>query len=351
MTKLAVFFDGTWNTPTDRTNVYKLYKLLDEVDLSKQQGVYIPGVGTEKGGLLSSVHNFFGGAFGDGLSKNILQGYRWLIDIYKPGDEIFIIGFSRGAYSARSLAGLIRNCGLLRKENISAANEAYNMYRDKLGPESEAAKEFRKELSFDVDISFVGVWDTVGSLGIPVKGFSLPGFNDHYQFHDTQLSRRVRAAYHGLAINEFRSPYEPTFWTKADALQNARPDNLPVEQRWFIGAHSNVGGGYAQDRLCNVTCRWIQKMAQKHGLEFFSDWPVGDEDYSLPPRDSYSEFVGEHRGLDKVVERVCRTVGSPDTLNETLDPSVKRRIEADPKFLSGDMSLKAALLKLPLGHD
>src|SRR5262245_50172447 len=124
MAKLAVFFDGTWNTPTDRTNVYKLYKLLNEVDLSKQQGVYIPGVGTEAGGLLSSFKKFFGGAFGDGLSKNILQGYEWLIDKYHPGDEIFIIGFSRGAYSARSLAGLIRNCGLLRKENINAANEA-----------------------------------------------------------------------------------------------------------------------------------------------------------------------------------------------------------------------------------
>jgi uncharacterized protein (DUF2235 family) len=351
MANLAVFFDGTWNTPTDRTNVYKLYKLLDEIDLSKQQGTYIQGVGTEKGGLFASCKHFLGGAFGDGLSKNILDGYKWIIEAYQEGDRIFIFGFSRGAYTARSLAGLIRNCGILRKENSKYIDEAYSMYRDQMGPDCEQAKDFRQRFSFDPGIDFIGVWDTVGSLGVPVDGLPLPGFKDYYKFHDTKLSKSVKAAYHALASNEFRLPYAPTLWTKQDDPNQARPAELPVEQRWFIGAHCNVGGGYAQDKLCDLSCRWIQKTAQISGLKFLADWPVGADDYKMPPRDSYGEFIADHPELAPVVNRVARPVGSSGTLSETIDPSVTKRINEDNAFLANDPELKAALMTLPLGKD
>jgi uncharacterized protein (DUF2235 family) len=349
MTQLAVFFDGTWNTPSDRTNVYKLYKLLDEIDLSKQEGIYIPGVGTENGGLFESCKHFLGGAFGDGLSENILDGYKWLIQTYQEGNKIFLFGFSRGAYTARSLAGLIRNCGILRKENSKYIDEAYSMYRDAMGPDCDQAKEFRQRFSFDPGIDFIGVWDTVGSLGIPVDGLALPGFKDYYKFHDTKLSKSVKAAYHALAINEFRAPYAPTLWTQQDDPNQGRPGNLPVEQRWFIGAHCNVGGGYAQDELCDLPCRWIQKMAQLAGLKFLADWPVGTDAYETPPRDSYQEFVGEHPELAPVVKRVPRPAGNSDTLFETVDPSVIKRIAEDGAFLNTDPQLKTALTRLPVG--
>ncbi len=349
MTKLAIFFDGTWNTPADRTNVYKLYKIMNDIDNSKQRATYIQGVGTEKGGLLSSCEHFLGGAFGDGLSENILQGYKWLIECYHENDAIFIFGFSRGAYTARSLAGLTRSCGILKQENAEKINEAYEMYRDKLDPDSPEAKNFRNQFSFEPDITFVGVWDTVGSLGIPVNGLRLPGFHDYYNFHDTKLSRKVLAAYHALAINEFRSPYSPTLWTKQDDPKAARPANLPVEQRWFIGAHSNVGGGYTGDVLCNIPCRWIQKLAQRHGLEFFADWPVGDNDYNAQPRDSYEEFVTEHPDARAFLQRTPRAVYDPAALGETVDPSVIKRLNEDASFLRADPELKEALLKLPPG--
>jgi uncharacterized protein (DUF2235 family) len=349
MAKLAVFFDGTWNTPADRTNVYKLYKLLDDRDSSKQQAHYVQGVGTEKGGLLASFKNFLGGAFGDGLSENILDGYKWLINVYQKEDEVFLFGFSRGAYSARSLAGLIRNCGILHKESLNYVDEAYDIYRDKLHPESKEPRDFRNRFSAETFIKFIGVWDTVGALGIPVEGWDLPGFRENYHFHDTNLSNKVKAAYQALAINEFRAPYAPTLWTRDP--DQARPEGLPVEQRWFIGAHSNIGGGYTGDKLCNLSCRWIQKMARKHGLKFFTDWLVGEEDYRTDPRDSYKEFIEEHPEAGKVVEHQCRLPGQPLTLNETVDPSVRKRVESDQSFLKGKPGLKDATLNLPVGQD
>jgi uncharacterized protein (DUF2235 family) len=349
MTKLAVFFDGSWNTPTDRTNVYKLYKLLNDLDPVIQQAVYIQGVGTDnKGGLLASFKNFLGGAFGDGLSANILTGYQWLANTYQEGDDIFLFGFSRGAYSARSLAGLIRNCGILRKEHGDLAKEAYTIYRDKLPPDSPSAKDFRDCFSYETDLAFVGVWDTVGSLGIPVGDWDLPGFKPHYQFHDTKLSTKIKAAYHALALNEFRSAYAPTLWTTND--DRARPVDLLVEQRWFLGAHSNVGGGYTPDTLCNVSCRWIQKKAQQHGLAFFSDWPVSEEDCKTAPRDSYTEFILEHPEAKKFIKRECRSVGLPSTLHETVDASVRERIRGS-SLLSDEPDLKAALQRLPVGGE
>jgi len=351
MAKLAVFFDGTWNTPTDRTNVYKLYKLLNDLDPIKQQGCYIQGVGTKEGGLFSSAAKFLGGAFGDGLCENIQAGYRWLVDTYEDGDEIFLFGFSRGAYTARSLAGMIRNCGILRKENSNYTGEAYKMYRDGLHPDAEQPSTFRKRFSFEPDISFVGVWDTVGSLGIPVNGFHLPGFSSYYEFHDTKLSGKVKAAYHALAVNEFRSPYVPTFWTRGDNPIDIRPVNLPVEQRWFIGAHSNVGGGYLKDNLCNLSCRWIQKRAQKHGLKFFFNWEVGSSDYKLEPRDSYQEFVNAHPQLEKIVKCEPRSIGAAKSLNETIDPSVINRINEDLAFLKRFPDLRTIFKKLPIGED
>jgi uncharacterized protein (DUF2235 family) len=352
--RLAVFFDGTWNTPEDRTNVHNLCSVLAAGP--NQRALYVKGVGTESGGLFGSFRALLGAAFGDGLSANIRQGYSWLVQNYEEGDEIFLFGFSRGAYSARSLAGLLRASGLLRMSGLLRENRealvgrAYENYRSG-SPDAQPARAFRAEFSREVEIAFIGVWDTVGSLGIPIEGVALPGFQERYRFHSTVLSRRIRAAYHALAIHEFRSLYAPTLWTAADEPDKARPSDLPVEQRWFIGAHSNVGGGYEDDLFCNIPCRWIQRMAQRHGLQFSSDWPAGPDDLARTLHDSYAEFTLEHGELESVVKRQVRQLGSLGTLGETVDPSVRLQIQNQPTFFDDNPELKAALLKLPVGAE
>lgn len=343
MANLAIFFDGTWNTPADRTNVHKLYQLLDTRDGSGQDACYIIGVGTDKG-LFASLKNKLSGAFGKGLSDNIREGYRWLAENYQPLDKIYLFGFSRGAYSARSLAGLIRNCGILRPETIDKVEAAYEIYRDRESPDSEEAHQFRADHAYsdETPIEFVGVWDTVGALGVPldIQGIDVPLFKSYYQFHDTNLSSRVQGAYHALAINEHRSAYAPALWTLKAGEQRA----LPAEQRWFLGAHSNVGGGYEQDKLCNPSCRWIQDKAVKHGLKFREMWSCVDADYLFPVRDSYAEFVQEHKLAEGIVKRIARSAG--EALNETIDPIVKKRLAEDAKLLKDFPALQAALLAL-----
>jgi uncharacterized protein (DUF2235 family) len=343
MTRLAVFFDGTWNTPTDRTNVDKLFKLLDGGAPAQQRGTYVQGVGTASGGLMGSFWNALGGAFGDGLSENICSGYRWLAENFRAGDQIFLFGFSRGAYTARSLAGLIRHCGIVHADTLDRIDDAYKLYRKKLPADSDPKLRFREQFATETSIEFVGVWDTVGSLGVPIGGLDFPGFSGSYDFHDTNLSSKVLAAYHALAIHEFRSPYQPTFWTSDKAR------DLPVEQRWFLGAHSNVGGGYTDDQLCNLSCRWMQKMAQRHGLRFASDWPVGPEDYAYPVRPSYDEFLKDHPAAGKMIAKIDRKPGGARSLNETIDASALEVLN-DVKLRGEWPALVKALEHLPQGE-
>ena len=191
---LVVCCDGTWNDPdelrgdvAEPTNVAKLaLALAQNVDPSAdgqaQHVHYVPGVG---------------------ISENIRDGYRFLIENYSPGDLVFLFGFSRGAYTARSLGGLIHNCGILRQDCIDQLDTAYAFYRDrtnKTHPRTIAAQIFRRDYSHeDSKVYFIGVWDTVGALGIPqgLPGWEqlskdLPQWQQLWGFHDTQLSPDVR---------------------------------------------------------------------------------------------------------------------------------------------------------------
>jgi len=198
---IALLFDGTWNEPsvskypeesTD-TNVRRFHDSIRPKadDDTPQVHWYNAGVGTE---WMNKVR---GGAFGNGLDEHIIEGYAKLLELYAPGDRIYLLGFSRGAYTARSLVGLVRMVGLLRSTGKLTVHEAYNFYRshDK-GPNSRAARELRAANSIEVEIHFVGVWDTVGAMGIPLKLFK--DFNaERYGFHDPKLSHIVRNAFHG----------------------------------------------------------------------------------------------------------------------------------------------------------
>jgi len=276
MTKrLIVCCDGTWNT-ADRvkngrpcpTNVIRMAVSIAPIDPGgvEQRVYYHPGVGTGRWDRLR------GGAFGAGLSANVVDAYRFLIDNYEPGDELYLFGFSRGAYTARSVGGLVRKCGVLRRENHERAEEAYRLYRSwATRPRGMTSSLFRSAFSYEPDIRFIGVWDTVGALGIPSLGPKLleglaARINKRWSFHDTELSTKVRAAFQALAVDEHRAAFKPTLWTQ-------RPDaeDQVLEQVWFSGAHSDIGGGLSNTSLSDLALLWMVAKAQEFDLAFLPD--------------------------------------------------------------------------------
>ena len=276
MTRLVVCMDGTWNDAdrasadgAGKTNVSRMYDLvLTSGTTVPQERFYHRGVGN--GGWFERV---IGGAAGYGLSRNVQQCYRWLCERYEYGDEIYLFGFSRGAYTARSLAGLIRNASLLKPGHLDRIEDAYDLYRSRAKskhPKAYDAIEFRAKHGWGeqpIVITCVGVWDTVGALGVPTSGPVGWLTRRRYGFHDVTLSSWVRNAFHALAIDERRKPFAPTLWeVKDDDVR--RPDHAQrVEQAWFAGVHSNVGGGYADARLSDITLEWMLRRVRRLGLE------------------------------------------------------------------------------------
>jgi hypothetical protein len=352
---LALFFDGTWNAPDDKTNAFTLSNLsLQDAD---QKVKYIIGVGAAPvRGLFGMADRLLGGAFGDGLSENIKLGYTWLCQNFEPGAKIYVVGFSRGAYSARSLAGLVRKCGILRDSSDAEVDAAYAIYRDDTPATDPKTADFRATHSVETDIEFVGVWDTVGELGIPLGGVTIPGFAGHYKFHDTTLGNTTRAAYHAIAANEFRSLYAPTLWTEAPDDTPTRDPSMPVEQRWFMGAHANVGGGYTspplnpEDLLPSIPAAWLLDMAVKHGLKTSGAIDVSPAAFQAQPIDSYEQFVKDNLLLRQVCHRQARIANTTSThaLNQTVDPSLLARLKAGD-FLAEFPVLRDQLMALPPG--
>ena len=330
--RLVVFCDGTWNS-ADKPAVTNVCKLREAVDEGKDAAVpqivkYEPGVGTRP------WERIRGGAFGVGLSRNVRDCYEFLVDHYEPGDELFFFGFSRGAFTARSLGGLVRNSGILRREHRGLVKDAYKLYRSRKpddAPSERAAKAFRDRHSHpDADIAFVGVWDTVGALGIPTYRFRLPGLSTRWAFHDTTLSRFVHHAYHAISIDERRKPFVPTLWVKkVDEHGNVEepPEHQTVEQVWFAGVHSDVGGGYPEPELSDVPLRWLTDRARDCGLVLKPGEPVAGGDPCAPPHNSLSFF---YKLLGPVDRKLMAIDGEP--INAGLDPSVKTRCAADSTY-------------------
>jgi uncharacterized protein (DUF2235 family) len=331
--KLAVLFDGTWNTVKDHTNVVRLAELIAPTSQDGSEQLppfYDKGIGTH------ALDRWSGGIFGYGLSENIRDGYRWLAANFQLGDEIFIFGFSRGAYTARSLAGMIRKCGILRNASESLVRRAYDLYRDKkLHPDSPEANAFRASFAQETRIKFIGVWDTVGSLGIPLT--RVPFGRDYFQWHDTELSKIVDYAYHAMAIDEHRADFSATVWTAH------KPENIEVEQRWFCGAHSNIGGGYRHDTLPKLALAWLMQKAAACGLGFKNTIVINAEEQLAPISDSFSEFMYGLYKLVKLGKRHYRPFGRG--VNETIDESVWQRWDAGPDYRPPTVAQGAALRK------
>jgi uncharacterized protein (DUF2235 family) len=253
MSKRIVFCaDGTWDSVQNDTNVYKLFKAI--LIASDQVAFYDDGVGSDG----TPLEKLTGGAFGDGLFQKIKDGYTKIAHVYDGGDEIFIFGFSRGAYTARSLAGMIAICGLPTGDfDDNLVNAAFQAYRN---ADQRPAFDAKYAL-FDAKITMVGVWDTVGSLGIP----ALFGKVDPvlYGFLDTSLHPDVLNAYQALAVDERRREFPPTLWTPP----SSPVANQVLEQVWFSGVHCDVGGGYPETGLSDITLSWMMGKAEKLGLQ------------------------------------------------------------------------------------
>lgn len=318
---LFICTDGTWNTADQKddgvlspSNVARMARILI-TDSDRQLSWYDEGVGTR-----DWLDKLTGGAFGHGLFDNIQQAYHFIVENYQPGDRLVLFGFSRGAFTARSLAGLIGKVGILRKKYISNIGHVYELYRKRELAQNEL-EDYREQFCHtEREIFFLGVWDTVGALGIPLKSLNwLTAWR--YKFHDTRLSNQVRHAYHAVAIDEKRRSFTPTLWQRSELS-----DGQVVEQRWFAGVHSNVGGGYKQKGLSDITLRWMLDKLRASLPDIRLD-----EDYiTREVQPDYKDTLRESRSWAYFVSRVLpavRDTRSVDVCNQVVDESVFQRMD------------------------
>ncbi len=329
---LVICCDGTWNSYDDAspTNVFKLRGLIlpDGPGGVRQSVYYDTGIGTRG----AWIERAFDGATGRGLSENVRQAYRALVDNYEPGDALYLFGFSRGAFTVRSLAGLIRNCGILRRDQRDLVEDAYDYYRDPdpaKRPDTPAAEAYRRAHAVESStfIHFIGVWDTVGSLGNPLMRHSL--INRRLRFHDVKLSSYVRNAFQALAIDEYRMQYQPAIWR-----QQAHARQQEMRQAWFIGAHSDVGGGYRDPALSNITLEWLARRAMTCGLGIDEAGLRGLLGGAFPacmsmPHDSHRGFYTWFPSSPRAIDRPAAGAEARLPTNERLHWTVIERYRQD----------------------
>ena len=351
MKRLVVCLDGTWknaDSGESETNVQRIARAVSASSLSEgtpQLTLYLRGIGSTGIGL----QRLLGGITGSGIDDNIRSAYMFLAQNYVPAsggrkaDEIYIFGYSRGAFAARSLCGLIGCTGLLDRRHLARLPQAWTYYREQ---RTRSPAHFRASTGalchLDVKIDFLGVWETVGALGVPVGPLS--GLTAlRYAFHDTELSPAVRRACHAIAIDEHRDEFVPALWT------GKTPPHVEVEQVWFAGSHADVGGGATGVGeegavLSDIPLGWMAEQAMRAGV-------VLDRSV-LPEREALDPFAAQHdpRGgwslkdrLTPTYRRICgidipvpfggylyvpRRAGQPlSTVNESVHPSVWQRYE------------------------
>lgn len=310
--RIVVCSDGTWNDPEDDypTNVLRFARAVKPIafDGVKQVVFYDWGVG-------SYYAKVRGGTSGLGMMKNIQDGYRFIVQNYRPGDDLFLFGFSRGAYTIRSLAGMLNNCGILKRVNAHQIPDAFKFYKKRSArPGSPQARAWRKARSLSPErgiVRFVGVWDTVGALGVPTRVLAFVEESD--LFFDPEIGSNVKVARHAVSIDEKRRDFRPTLWTPKGGVD--------VRQVWFAGVHSDVGGGYSPNKkgklLSDIPLAWMANEAESCGLEFETHLYVKSKLDPLAPAHK------SHKGFFKVLGSNPRTI-PPDAL---LHSSVKKRYQ------------------------
>ncbi len=322
---LVFISDGTFSTlaPGRETNAGLLYTLLAEVGPTADQLFrYDPGI---QG---AGWARWFNAVTGIGINLSICEGYAFLASRYRPGDRIFLFGYSRGAYAVRSLAGMIGAVGLLRHDRATHRNvrHAFRLYertvRDSLKERMVRERFTRDRCHAQAPIEMLGVWDTVKALGLPYPVLSRLG-GLATEFHDHALGTHIRHGYHALAIDEDRTAFAPILWQRSADWQGR------LEQAWFPGAHGDVGGdlrGRTEARpLANIPLNWMLRRAVRLGLDLPEDWETRfAEDPAAPG-------VGNRRGINRLfLLRAPRVTGTGD--GEVLDLSIRDRTERVPGY-------------------
>lgn len=312
---IVVCCDGTGNEYGDEnTNVVKLFERL--VRDQDQIAFYDPGVGTFSvfgRNLGKKIGYIMGMGFGYGLTENIEDAYVYLMDHYEPGDRVFLFGFSRGAFTARALAGMLHKVGLLQKGSnnlIPYATKIYNTRKNQ-----DVADGFKKAFCHECKPHFVGVWDTVGSLGLWLGR----------KFFDARLNPDVANACHAISIDEKRKKFPVSIWDETALASHQR-----VEQVWFVGVHSDVGGSYKEVGLSDIALLWMLERAEACGMRLRPDW----RDKIAP--DPFGEIHKSRKGLWCIWPPVDRVI--PD--GAKIHRSAIERMAGDPNYKP----------KLPPGH-
>ncbi|GLQ87717.1 T6SS phospholipase effector Tle1-like catalytic domain-containing protein [Dyella flagellata] len=330
MKRLIICADGTWNirdqvgeTKQKRrpTNVTKLARsvLPQSADGIDQVVFYHDGVGTGHG-----LDKWTGGAFGSGVEQNVRELYRAIVYNYAPGDELYLFGFSRGAFTVRTLSGFMNFAGLIEKGDDYFVPDLYACYVAQQGPGTDLwaqANRHTRHLRPCPPIRMIGVWDTVGALGAP--GLLGQLFNaNKYKYHDISLTSHIHHAYQALAIDERRKPFLPSIWERPVGWAGV------LEQVWFSGVHCNVGGGYTPDGLANGALHWMADKARGLGMEFDQHYLAFFE----PHYDSYlaNSMTLTYRLLRPVTRPVCRGIDSCESIHSSAfsrmnDPKMRYR--------------------------
>jgi uncharacterized protein (DUF2235 family) len=371
--KLVVCCDGTWNTPRTDTNIFRMYHFLRErlgspVEMQQKSGVvtcaghaadgsevllfYDQGVGAEW------FSRIVGGGVGVGLSDNVRDAYRFLGQNFTPGSEIYLFGFSRGAYTVRSLCGFMKIAGLLDRPSEKDVWRAYmDLYATGSAidtrPSGWSVDRVRGWLvekagdavghlggadvaslprHSDVKVRFIGVYDTVGALGVPLAGATKVN-EPIVGFHDTRLGDTVEHAVQALAVDEKRGPFVPTLWTLAEkaALLPAQT----VLQVWFPGVHSDIGGGYGDEAIGNITWDFMMRQAALRGLVI--------DPSQTTPRLSLDPLPAQHDSFDSAWTLLSTKLHILPLGVRTIGPTVLGR-SGETLTAAGDVRLHPSLV-------
>jgi uncharacterized protein (DUF2235 family) len=325
---IVICCDGTGNdfdVQYRNTNVVRLYSLL-ETNSREQVAYYNPGVGTMAAPDARSAPKrwiqIIGGlAFGYGVTANVEDAYRFLMQTFRDGDRVFMFGFSRGAFTVRALAGMLHAVGLLRPDQENLIRYAFRVYSRRDG---SVAAQFRKVFGRDCKTHFIGAWDTVASVGI------IPGLRR--KFPDTRLNPEVKTGRQALALDEKRSFFRPSLWCAPYPRQDIR-------QVWFAGVHSDIGGGYPERDLANAPLIWMIEEALDAGLKL-----------RIPNARHYYKMLPLSKIHNSLLPWwwVCgwrtRTVDKDAPVHDTVDSRVKDKVGYRPKNLFSDGQVRSDLV-------
>ncbi len=333
---IVICLDGTGNQFEEHnSNVVKLYRVLKHGP-EEQLVYYDPGVGTLadpafRTPIAKKVNKGLGLAFGRGLTRNIVEAYSFLMDHHDEGDRIYLFGFSRGAYTARAVAGFIHRCGLLEEGCQNLIPYAMKLYKQ---ADFEVCGKFKATYATSCDIQFLGLWDTVTTFGWVYDPVDLP---------NTTNNESVRSVRHAMAIDERRAFFRQNHWGREHR------DNQDVKEVWFAGVHSDVGGGYPESEsgLAKLALKWIIDEARDSfallvDSELFDRVVLGKV-----PTDRYvgpSHTAQQHESLKgpwKVAEYLPQRKWDPKSRRKKL----RRPTPSRPRPIADGSTLHQSVLK------